>query len=231
MGLIRRTRALFKRNRLASELKEELRFHLDMREQANANNGMLPEEARLDAARRFGNATLVKERTHDIDFMTFLETAGQDIRFALRMLMKHPGFTAIAVLALAVGIGVNTAVFTAYKAVLLQPLDATNPRELVNIYHTGQQDRYGERFSYVPPDWCGLLIRGSMRSVRINPGYETKRVISLNLNFPRGFGYSHAKQFAEVRQLRDRICPLAGVKFVASANPPDGGGLRTQRSP
>ena len=74
---------------------------------------------------------------------------------------------------------------------------------------------------------AGLLIRGSMRSSAISPGYETRRVTWVNVNFPPGFGYTHEKQLAEVRQLRDRIGGLRGVQSVTSGNAPDGGGLRT----
>ncbi len=122
-----------------------------MRAEMNARHGMPPEEARLDAQRRFGNATRLKERMREIDIVPFVETILQDARFAVRMLMKHPGFTGLAVLALAVGIGVNTAVFTAYKAVLLQPLDAKDPRQLVSIYRTSLHDPSAAGFSY--PDF------------------------------------------------------------------------------
>jgi macrolide transport system ATP-binding/permease protein len=151
VGLIRRVRALFKRDQLAADLDAELHFHLAMREQLNRDQGMLQDEARFDARRRFGNATLLKERTRDMDVVTFLETVAQDVRFAARMLAKHPGFTAVAVMALAVGIGVNTAVFTAYKAVLLQPLEAKDPGKLVNVYRTTAQIAYDPVFSY--PDY------------------------------------------------------------------------------
>jgi predicted permease len=74
---------------------------------------------------------------------------------------------------------------------------------------------------------ASLLIRGSMRSLAVSPGYETKRVAVLDLNFPEGFGYTKPKKLAEVRQLRDRIRSLPGVTSIASGNPPNGGGLRT----
>jgi hypothetical protein len=151
VGFIRRVRALFHRNELGAELDEELRFHFAMREEMNANGGMPPEEARWDARRRFGNATLLKENIREIDLLTFFESVIQDVRFAIRMLMKHAGFTAAAVVALGIGIGVNTAVFTLYKAVMLQPLDAKDPRQLVNIYRTSLQERYAVGFSY--PDY------------------------------------------------------------------------------
>jgi predicted permease len=151
MGWVRRVRALWRRGRLSSELDEELQFHLAMREEMNARDGMPAEGARLDAQRRFGNMTLLKERTREIDTVTFVESILQDTRFAIRMLMKHPGFTALAVAGLAIGIGVNTAVFTAYKAVMLQPLDAKDPRQLVSVYRTSLHDPSAEGFSY--PDF------------------------------------------------------------------------------
>jgi len=157
MGWIRRARALFHRDRLSADLEEELRFHLEMREQKNANDGLPLEEARSDARRRFGNPTLLKERMRDTDLFTFVESVGHDLRFAARMLAKHPGFTALAVLALSVGIGVNTAVFTAYKAFLLRPIDAANPRELVNLFHSRPDHAYDPVFSY--PDFIGLRNR------------------------------------------------------------------------
>jgi macrolide transport system ATP-binding/permease protein len=151
MGWMRRVRALWRRDRLSTELDEELQFHLAMREEMNARDGLPAQEARLDARRRFGNTTLLKERTREIDIISLLETILLDVRFAVRMLMKHPGFTALAVVGLAVGIGVNTAVFTAYKAVILQPLDAKDPRQLVSIYRTSLHDPSAAGFSY--PDF------------------------------------------------------------------------------
>lgn len=151
MGLVRRVRALFHRDRLTAELDEELRYHLAMREDLNRSAGMPQREARLAAQRSFGNLSLLKESTREADLLVFVETTLKDIHFGARMLAKHPGFTALAVLALAVGIGVNTAVFTALKAVLLQPLDAKDPGQLVNVYRSTGQDRYVQSFSY--PDF------------------------------------------------------------------------------
>ncbi len=151
MAWTSRIRALFRAKQAALEIDEELRYHLAMREEANLSEGLRPDEARSNALRRFGNTTSLKEQMHEIDVFTFVESFFQDLRFAVRLLAKHPGFTAIAILALSVGIGVNTAVFTAYKAVLLQRLDARNPEQLVNVYRTTREDRYQSGFSY--PDY------------------------------------------------------------------------------
>jgi predicted permease len=151
VGLIRRVRALFHRDKLGAEVDEELRYHLAMREDLNRRAGMPQSEARLAAQRSFGNLTLLKESTREADLLVLLETVVKDIHFAARMLAKHPGFTTLAVLALAVGIGVNTAVFTACKTALLQPLDGKDPGQLVNVYRTTDQQPYVPSFSY--PDF------------------------------------------------------------------------------
>jgi predicted permease len=151
VGLIRRIRTLFHGDRLSAEVDEELGYHLAMREDLNRRAGMPQAEARLAAQRSFGNVTLLRESTREADLLVFVETVLKDIHFAARMLVKNPGFTTLAVLALAVGIGVNTAVFTVFKTALLQPLDAKDPGQLVNVYRTTAQQRYVPSFSY--PDF------------------------------------------------------------------------------
>jgi predicted permease len=151
VGVIRRVAALFYREKISAELDEELRYHLTRREELNKQAGIPEAEARLAARRSFGNVNLLKERTREIDLLVFIETFLNDLQFAARMLAKHPSFTVLGVLALAVGIGVNTAVFTACKAVLLQSLDAKDPGQLVNVYRSTQQQQYNPTFSY--PDF------------------------------------------------------------------------------
>jgi hypothetical protein len=154
MGWIRRARAQFRRDALSAEAREELQFHLAMREELNAAEGMPPDEAHAQAQRRFGNATALQESMREADLLTFVESVARDLRFAARMLAKHPGFTALAVVALSAGIGVNTAVFTAYKAFLLRPLDGARPEELFNIYHSRPEHSFDPVFSYA--DFEGL---------------------------------------------------------------------------
>ena len=151
MGLIRRVAGLLHRDKLNAELDEEFRYHLARREELNKQAGMPTGEAHLAARRSFGNVNLLKERTREIDLLVFIETFLNDLLFAARMLRKHWSFAVLGVLALAVGIGVNTAVFTACKAVLLQPLDAKDPGQLVNVYRSTQQQKYNPTFSY--PDF------------------------------------------------------------------------------
>jgi predicted permease len=155
MAWISRLRALIGRKQLSKDLEEELEFHLSMREQLNVEQGMARGEARREARRRFGNPSLWRERMSEIDLMILPQTVFQDLRYAARMLGRNAGFTIVAVLALAIGIGVNTAAFTAYKAFFERPLDGRNSGEMVNIaltlrsgIHSGDIEPF---FSY--PDY------------------------------------------------------------------------------
>lgn len=133
MAWISRIRALFEREKLAREQEEELAFHLSMREQSNVEQGMTQAEARHDARRRFGNPSLWRERMSEIDLMILPQTVLQDLRYGARMLWRNMGFTIAAVLALAIGIGVNTATFTAYKAFFKRSVNAREPGRMVNL--------------------------------------------------------------------------------------------------
>jgi predicted permease len=160
MGWIRRVRGLFQRTTLTEDHRDELEFHLEMREQLNVVQGMPAEEARRNARQRFGNATSLRERMREIDLFTLPGSIRQDLRYGVRMLMKHPGFTVSAVLALALGIGVNTAVFTCYRAVLARPLDARDAGRMVNLSLIHQSGEFDSSFSY--PDY--LVYRDSAQS-------------------------------------------------------------------
>jgi len=92
---------------------------------------MTPDEARRTALRRFGSVTLAKERTRDADRLRSLWDLGQDLRYALRTLAKNPGFAAVTILTLALGIGANTAIFALFDVVLLKSLPVREPERLV----------------------------------------------------------------------------------------------------
>jgi putative ABC transport system permease protein len=118
------------------DLAEEIRAHIAFEERENLEAGMTPEEARARARQRFGNTTLTQERSRDMWTWTAPETLWQDIRYALRQLGRNKGFTAVAVITLALGIGANTAIFSVVNATLLTPPPFKNPEWLVQLFET-----------------------------------------------------------------------------------------------
>ena len=131
-----RLQALFRRDRIAQQLDDEIQFHLDQQIAENLASGMSPAEARRAARRAFGNRTLLKEETRDAWGWTWLEQFASDLRYAARTLRKSPGFAAIAVVTVALGIGANTAIFSFVNAMVIRPLPVERPNELVLLVPT-----------------------------------------------------------------------------------------------
>jgi putative ABC transport system permease protein len=131
MAWFRRLTGLWKRDHRDRELDEELRSHIEMRMADSLHAGMSAREADEDARRRFGNFTLQKERTRDMDILGWLESFMQDVRYGVRSLAKNPGFAFVAILTLALGIGANTAIFSVVNGVLLKPLPFDHPEQIL----------------------------------------------------------------------------------------------------
>ncbi|MGO9273741.1 MAG: ADOP family duplicated permease [Terriglobia bacterium] len=129
---------LFRRRQREQELDEEVQAHLRMATRERMEQGETAEQARASAVREFGNVALVKEVTRDMWGFRWLETLLQDLRYGARMLARNPGFTVVAVIALALGIGANTAIFSLMDAVMLKMLPVKNPQELTQLNWAAQ---------------------------------------------------------------------------------------------
>src|SRR5205085_1349388 len=130
-AFLHRLRALRFRDRLERELDDEIRSHLEMQAEENRRRGMSPDEAWRAARRRFDGVERVKEAYRDRRGLPLVEAALRDLRFGLRMMMTRPGFTAVVVITLALGIGANAAIFSVVYGVLLRPLPFAHQESLM----------------------------------------------------------------------------------------------------
>src|SRR5688572_5820028 len=146
---IARMRALFRRDATMDEISEELQSHVEMRTIEYVQRGLDARAARLAALRRFGNPAVIQDRGYDIRGGGVMETILQDAKYGLRQLAQHPSFSIVAVLTLALGIGLSTALFSVIDAALLRPLPYPNPEELVTL-DVEERRPDGETSRYAP---------------------------------------------------------------------------------
>ena len=141
-----------RRERWDQERQRELQAYLEIETDENIARGMTREEARYAAHRKLGNTTQICEEIYRMNSLGFVESFWQDLRCGARMLRKNAGFTTVAVLTLALGIGANTAIFSVIRAVLLRPLPYDNPDRIVTLVESNPTRGF-PRFSVSPPNY------------------------------------------------------------------------------
>ncbi len=133
MRLFKAMSNLFHRSRAEAELDGELRSFVEMTVDQKVRAGMDPAAARRAALLEFGGVEAVKEQVRDVRALAWLDSSWQDVRYALRGLRKSPGFTTIALLSLALGVGANSAIFGVFYAVVVRPLPYYEPGQLLAV--------------------------------------------------------------------------------------------------
>ncbi len=221
-----RLTGLFTGGRRSQQFDAELASHLEMHIEENIRRGLTPEEARRQALIALGGSQSVRDAYRDRTGLPSLESLWQDVRFAVRMLKKAPGFTAVAVLVLALGIGANSAMFTLINALLLRPLNgrATNG-EFVGLYSGDRTrpDRY-RFFSY--PEYVDIrqdndvfesLLAESVVNSGLDEGGLTRRVravaVSSNYFSTLGVELAAGRAFTLEEERPDSAAAVAVVSY------------------
>jgi putative ABC transport system permease protein len=182
---------IFRRRQREKDLDEEVQSHLGMAAQERIEQGETAEQAHASAVREFGNVTLVKEVTRDMWGLRGLENLLQDLRYGLRAMLRNPGFTIVALLTLALGIGVNTAIVSVVNAVLIRPLPYRDPGRLVYISEFWPRET---PFRTVPnPDFAnwsdhdrlfdGLAAYGGAAEVNLTSLGEPERILGAKVTW------------------------------------------------
>src|SRR5688572_22180279 len=136
-----RLRALRQRETVINDIDREMRSHLELQVEANIRAGMSHTEARQKAMRSFGNVNRAVDAAYDVKGGGLFETLVQDIRYGVRVLLKHKAFTSIAVITLGLGIGANTAIFSVVNELLLRPLPYRDAQEIVMLWEVSPEGR------------------------------------------------------------------------------------------
>lgn len=166
-------RRFFSRRQRDEELVLEIEAHLEMEVEENAARGLSPEEARRQAHVKFGSPRRVRESEWEGNTLNFADDCWRDLKYAVRTLVRTPGFAISAVLVMALGIGANSALFTVVRSVLLKPLPFKDPGRLIQLYEVSPD---GKRPTTMWPAAC--MRRGSSRRRALSRWRSTERTAS-----------------------------------------------------
>ena len=220
----KRIAALFGGNRLERELSEEIETHLAMQEEEFRARGMSPQAARMAARREFGGVAQTAEAYRERRGIPWIESGVRDLRYALRGLARNRGFTAAAVISLALGIGANTAIFSMFHALMLHMLPVSRPEELVTLYRTGA---WGEGYSSYPlyleiakrsDLFSGVIARSGVDKARFrvgSGGAGTVQVEAVTGNYFRVLGIAPAigRLFTDSDNVTPHAHPVAVLTY------------------
>jgi predicted permease len=212
MNILRRFkvwfRALFQKRKLDAEMDEEIRSHIELRTEANIEAGMNPKEAHLAALRQFGWTDLIKEKCRDQRGVRWIENVLQDVRFGARQLRQNAGFTIVAVLTLALGIGANTFVFSVLNSTYLRPLPFHDPGSLVHVAVLGKTGDF-QKVSF--PQF--VYLRDNSETLHSISALQAAGINLTAVDEPSSLQASHVSAgFFEFLGIQ----PLLGRTFVSS---------------
>jgi predicted permease len=208
----RRLQALSRRDRFESDLEDELKFHLEMETAKHVEQGMAPEAARALATRELGSVDRFKDEVRDVRGVTWMDDVRRDVRFGLRSLRRSPGFTIVALLCLALGIGANAALFSVLNAVLLSPLPYPEAERLVRIQETMRRTGTG---SVSVPNYRDWMAQSS--------GFETLAAWQVgSRSLADAEGAQHVRTVEATPNLFRmlRVRPLRGRVFAPGQDEP-----------
>jgi hypothetical protein len=223
MKLLRRIAYWFRHGRHEAGLAEEMEFHRAMTQRDLEQQGMTPQDAGHAVRRQLGNVTLMREESRAVWIWPWLESVWQDAAYAMRTLRRKPGFTLVAVLALASAIGVNTSLFTVFNALALRPWPVKDPGRVVNIFHAARERIRGfslAEFRYLAEHsktFTGMIAIRDGQSLKLDEQQTGSAWVSGNFFRVLGVEMQHGRGFLPeedqvgtplpVAVLSDRIWP------------------------